>query len=143
MTKEVLVSMVGSQSVDGDQNNVELVTVAKYYKRNGHHFLLYDEMSPEDEPSIKTTLRFNDSFFEMTKKGSISGQMVFNPEQSHTTYYTTPAGLMHMETTTTEYMLVEKENQIEVHIRYILEINRIYSSENELLFYVVPQNKKN
>lgn len=136
MTKEVLVSLVGNQSADGQQDNIELVTVASYYKRNGHHFILYDEVSADDGKLIKNTLRFNESFFEMTKKGSVSAQMLFNPNESNATYYTTSAGLMNIETTTTEYILVEEKDYIEVYIRYILEINHSYSSENEILLRV-------
>lgn len=136
MTKEVLVSLVGNQSADGQQDNIELVTVASYYKRNGHHFILYDEVPADDGKLIKNTLRFNESFFEMTKKGSVSAQMLFNPNESNATYYTTPAGLMNIETTTTEYILVEEKDYIEVYIRYILEINHSYSSENEILLRV-------
>lgn len=141
MTKEVLVSLVGNQSADGQQNNIELVTIANYYKRNGHHFILYDEMPENDKGQlIKNTLRFNETFFEMTKKGSVSAQMLFNPKESNTTYYSTPAGLMNIETTTTEYVLMEEKDYIEVYIRYILEVNRSYSSENEILIRVSPNN---
>ncbi len=136
MTKEVLVSLVGNQSADGQQNNIELVTIASYYKRNGHHFILYDEVPEDDGKLIKNTLRFNELFFEMTKKGSVNAQMLFNPNESNATYYTTPAGLMNIETTTTEYILVEEKDYIEVYIRYILEINHSYSSENEILLRV-------
>lgn len=135
----MLLSIAGSQFTDMENDNIELVTVANYYKRNGHHFILYEER-PEDENSIiKNTLKFDKTFFEMTKKGAVNAQLLFNPKQSNTTYYATPAGPMSMNVTTTMYHLVEEENYIEVNIKYILDINFNYSSENEIWIRVAPK----
>ena len=44
MTKEVLLSIAGNQMLDAEHDSIELVTVADYYKRNGHHYVLYEEI---------------------------------------------------------------------------------------------------
>lgn len=138
MTKQVLLSIVGSQTAEGESDSIELVTVANYYKRNGHHYILYEEI-PEENQVVKNTLKFDADFFEMNKKGAVNSQMLFRPDQDTVTYYNTPAGPMTVGVTTTEYTLVEEETYIEVHIRYTLEINYCYSSENEILLRVAPQ----
>lgn len=139
MTKEVLLSIAGSQMFDAEHDSIELVTMASYYKRNGHHFVLYDEV-PEDEDSvIKNTLKFNETFFEMTKKGGVNAQLLFNPKQSNTTYYQTPMGPMSMNVTTMTYQMTEAEEYIEIYIKYVLDINYNYSSENEIWIRVVPK----
>lgn len=139
MTKEVLLSIAGNQMLDAEHDSIELVTVADYYKRNGHHFVIYDEV-PEDEDSvIKNTLKFDDSFFEMTKKGGVNAQLLFNPKQSNTTYYETPAGPMSMNVTTMTYQMAEEEECIEVYIKYVLDINFSYSSENEIWIRIAPK----
>lgn len=139
MTKQVLLSIVGSQFADAESDSIELVTVASYYKRNGHHFILYEEVPDGEDSAVKNTLRFDENFFEMTKKGGVNSQLLFNPGASNSTYYSTPAGPMPVNVTTTEYTLLEEENMIEVHIKYTLDINFNYSSENEILLRAVAQ----
>lgn len=139
MTKEVLLSIAGSQFSGMESDSIELVTVANYYKRNGHHFILYDEVPEQEDFVIKNTLKFDGTFFEMTKKGGVNAQMLFNPKQSNTTYYTTPVGPMSMNVTTITYQLTEEENYMEIYIKYILDINFNYTTENEILIRIAPK----
>lgn len=139
MTKEVLLSIAGSQSLDIGSDSIEMVTVANYYKRNGRHFVLYDEVPEGEDSVIKNTLRFDETFFEMTKKGGVNAQLLFNPKQSNSTYYETMVGPMNMNITTMTYQLEEKEGYIEVYIKYVLEINYSYSSENEIWIRIAPR----
>lgn len=139
MTKQVLVSIAGSQFFGVENDNIELVTVASYYKRNGHHFVLYEEMPEGEDFIIKNTLRFDADFFEMTKKGAVNAQLIFNPRQSNMTYYVTAAGPMSMNVTTTAYQLLEEENYIEIFIKYVLDINYDFTTENEILIRIAPK----
>ena len=46
MEKDVLISIRGLQYLmdeeSGEQEPVEVMTTGSYYKKNGHHFLIYD-----------------------------------------------------------------------------------------------------
>lgn len=139
MTKQILLNLTGSQIIEGEQDKIELVTVASYYKRNGKNYVLYEERPEGEDSIIKNTLKFHADSFEMTKKGAVNTQMVFNPERTCTTYYSTPAGPMTIGINTMTYRLLEEENYIEVLIRYELEINNQYASENELHIQIIPQ----
>ena len=45
MTKEVLVKISGLQFAGEAENEpVEVITTGDYYKRNGKHYILYDEI---------------------------------------------------------------------------------------------------
>ena len=139
MTKQVLLSIIGSQFADSQSDSIELVTVANYYKRNGHHFLTYEEIPEGEESIVRNTLKFDETFFEMTKKGGVNTQLLFHPGSSNSTYYYTPAGPMTVNVTTMEYTLLEEERYMEVHIKYVLDINFNYSSENEILIRIAAQ----
>lgn len=141
MTKQVLLSITGSQFSESDSDSIELVTVANYYKRNGHHFILYEEVPDGEDSVVKNTLKFDHTFFEMTKKGAVNTQLLFTPGASNSTYYSTPAGPMTVNVTTAQYILSEEENYIEVYIKYALDINYSYSSENEILIRVGPHKE--
>ena len=46
MTKEVLVTISGLQfSPETESESVELITSGSYYKKNGKHYIIYDEVS--------------------------------------------------------------------------------------------------
>lgn len=139
MTKQVLVSITGNQLAEGEQDSIELVTVANYYKRNGHHFVIYEEVPEDTQEVIKNTLKFNETFFQMTKKGAVNSQMYFSPQEENVTYYTTPAGPMTINITTMDYSLEESEDYIQIYIRYVLDINYGYSSENDILIRIASR----
>lgn len=139
MTKQVLVSITGNQLAEGEQDSIELVTVANYYKRNGHHFVIYEEVPEDTQEVIKNTLKFDETFFQMTKKGAVNSQMYFSPQEENVTYYTTPAGPMTINITTMDYSLEESEDYIQIYIRYVLDINFGYSSENDILIRIASR----
>ena len=44
MTRDVLVRISGLQAVDGDTNDVEIITTGDYFLKNGKHYVIYEEM---------------------------------------------------------------------------------------------------
>lgn len=123
MTRDVLVSILGTQFDIDEQEAIELVTVATYYKRNGKHYILYEEQPEDHGPITKSTLKFNETSFEMMKKGGTTAHLLFDPEQSTSTYYQTPAGPMVVNVTTESYECTEEENVMHIRIRYSLDVN--------------------
>lgn len=49
MTKDILINISGLQ-MDVDPNDpIEMMTTGAYYLRNGKHYILYDELSEDNE----------------------------------------------------------------------------------------------
>ena len=44
MTKEVLVTVSGLQSMGGESDQIQVITAGNYYRKNGKHYIVYDEM---------------------------------------------------------------------------------------------------
>jgi uncharacterized beta-barrel protein YwiB (DUF1934 family) len=42
MTKDVLIKISGLQSMDGDSDNIEVITTGEYFLKNGKHYVIYD-----------------------------------------------------------------------------------------------------
>ena len=40
MTRDVLVRISGLQAVDGDTNDVEIITTGDYFLKNGKHYVI-------------------------------------------------------------------------------------------------------
>ena len=52
MTKDVLISISGVQLLEGDTNDVELITAGDYYNKNGKHYIRYEEIQEGVEDVI-------------------------------------------------------------------------------------------
>lgn len=53
MTKDILINISGLQ-MDVDPNDpIEMMTTGAYYLRNGKHYILYDELSEDNESGKK------------------------------------------------------------------------------------------
>lgn len=44
MTRDVLVRISGLQLIDGEHDDVEVITSGDYFWKNGKHYILYDEV---------------------------------------------------------------------------------------------------
>lgn len=63
--------------MDVDPNDpIEMMTTGAYYLRNGKHYILYDELS-EDNEIVKNVIKIGPKSVELTRKGGQSSHMVF------------------------------------------------------------------
>ena len=50
MTRDVLVRISGLQLIDGEHDDVEVITSGDYFWKNGKHYILYDEVIDGEYP---------------------------------------------------------------------------------------------
>ena len=55
MAKDVLVSIKGTQILDGEKDTVEMITTGTWYEKNGKQYLLYEESYEEVQVTTKNT----------------------------------------------------------------------------------------
>ena len=61
MTKEVLVTISGLQfSPETESESVELITSGSYYKKNGKHYIIYDEVNEGFSETTRNIIKLND-----------------------------------------------------------------------------------
>ena len=77
MTRDVLISISGSQSSESDQDEIEMVTTGNYFFKEGKHYILYEEIADKGDV-IKNTIKVTKDSMEMIKRGSASLHMVFH-----------------------------------------------------------------
>ena len=93
MTKEVLVTISGLQfSPETDNESVELITSGSYYKKNGKHYIIYDEVNEGFSQTTRNIIKLNDDFMDITKRGVSNVHMMFEKNRKNVTYYYTPYG---------------------------------------------------
>ena len=123
MTKDVLVTISGLQFMDDDSDSVELITSGSYYKRNGKHYILYDEVQEGFEGVTKNTVKIAQDMMDITKKGVTNVHMMFEKNKKNVTYYYTPFGSLLVGLDARNVDVVETEDNISVKVNYNLEVN--------------------
>ncbi len=124
MTKEILLSLKGLQMENReDAQAMETITPADYYQRNGSHYVIYEEIMEGFTAATRNRIKFNDSCLEVSKKGSVNVQMLFEENKKNMTSYMTPYGNILIGIDTESISVEERENQIHVEVEYTLEAN--------------------
>lgn len=139
MKKDVIVSIKGLQysmenSGDDDQR-IETLNRGTYAFRNSHHMLAYDECLDENT-MVKSLVKFNNEFFEVTKKGPYSVHMLFEQGKKNLTSYSTPFGELLVGIDTKELVIEQSEEEISVYISYKMEINYEFLADSEIEVHI-------
>ncbi len=142
MTKEILLSLKGLQMENQeDAQAMETITPADYYEKNGSHYVLYEEMMEGFTDVTKNRIKFNDSRLEVSKKGLINVQMLFEENKKNMTSYTTPYGNILIGIDTESILVQEKEDQIRVEVEYTLEANYQYLADCRIEMEIKPRKE--
>lgn len=124
MTKDVLVSISGLQFSVEDQNEpVEMITSANYYKKNGKHYIVYDEVTEGFSDTTKNIIKLGEESLDITKRGVTNVHMMFEKDKKNVTYYYTPYGSLLVGIDATDIKVLETEHDINVKVDYALEVN--------------------
>lgn len=144
MEKNYMVSVRGVQVVDGERDEIELTTEAKYRFGRDTAYVGYKEYDTEN-PSVTTDLLIK---AEGQNRVTISrGQgkqmkMILVPGQSHETHYVTAMGDMQLRLNA-----VSIENGLDEHggtldLKYTIDFNLQEVSANELHITVKEKNNE-
>ncbi len=124
MTKEVIVSISGLQfSEDGANEPVEIITAGDYYKKNGRHYVIFDEVMEGFAGTTKNRIKLHEDLLDITKKGVSNVHMLFEKNKKNLTYYHTPFGSILVGIDAKKIEITEEENQIDVAVDYALDVN--------------------
>lgn len=125
MTQEVLLTLQGLQfdQREEDADKIETVTVGDYYKRNGKHYVVYEEITEGFETPTKNRLKFDGDMLELSRHGLINMHMVFQEKKKNLTNYNTPFGQILIGIDTKKIRIDEGEDRIVVDVDYSLDIN--------------------
>ena len=86
MTKDVLLSISGLQFAAQDEEDVEpveVITAGDYYKKNGKHYILYDEVMEGFDGNTRNIIKLTDDSLDITKKGVSNVHMVFEKNKKN------------------------------------------------------------
>lgn len=132
MAKDVLVSVKGTQFIDNESDSIEVITSGTWYEKNGKQYLMYEETYEEMQVTTKNTVKITPEIVEVAKKGAISSKMIYEVGKKHMSNYMTPMGLIVLGLTTKNIFVEADGEKLQVEIRYAMEMNGQFVSENML-----------
>lgn len=112
-----------------DAGQVEVVTVGDYYKRNGKHYVVYEEITEGFSQPTKNRLKFSEHMLELSRNGLVNVHMVFQENRKNLTNYNTPFGQILIGIDTKKIQVDEKEDDIVVEVDYSLDVNYEFLSD--------------
>ena len=141
MTRDVLVRISGLQAVDGDTNDVEIITTGDYFLKNGKHYVIYEEMMEGFGGNVQNTVKITPDMMDIRKKGAIGAHMTFELNKKSETRYATPLGDFVGEISTNRIQLEEQEDSLKVSVDYSLGINYQHVSDNSIIMDICSREK--
>lgn len=107
-----------------EMDAIEVITPAMYYFKNGKHYVLYEEVVEGIPGTIKNTIKIEEGkMLEIIKSGITNSRMLFEKDKINVTPYQTPYGEIMVGTYTKSMNVEIEEENIDVNVRYALDIN--------------------
>ncbi len=130
MTKNVLITISGLHYDESallpeeDNEPIEVMAPALYYLKNGKHYIFYEEPVEGVPGTIKNTIKIKEGeALEIIKSGLANTRMVFEKDKINITPYEIPYGELMVGIYTTQLDVEVQERQIDVYVRYSLDVN--------------------
>ena len=143
MTKEVLVKISGLQFEEENENGpIEIITTGNYYKKNGKHYILYNEVQEGFDGVTKSMIKVNEDFMDVTKKGVTNVHMMFEKNKKNLSYYATPIGSILVGVDATDVKVTETEDNIDIKVDYDLEVNYEHLAKCSISMNIMSKDVK-
>ena len=138
--EKYLISIRGEQKLDGDTDQIEVLTAGNFMKRKDHFYIGYKEYD-EDNPETyyDNLIKVEGDTVTINRKGPMRSQLMLQRGRRHQCVYQTVAGDLNIGvfTKTLENRLHEKGGELEVS--YTLDFNTDLVSENRFLIKVTEK----
>ena len=132
MKKNVCITIKSTQTVDEEKDTTELFTFGAMEQFDGGFRLHYDESEATGFEGSSVTLEVSDNMVTMTRSGKVISSLFIEKGKKHHCHYGTEFGDFMIGVSTDEIKNELKSTGGDVYLRYTLDINSSYMSENEM-----------
>lgn len=129
----VMISIIGKQENEGEQDSIELVTEGEYEYSPENSSLIYQESSITGMEGTTTTFSIEPDTVTLTRVGTVTSQMLFRKGEKHLFLYDTPYGAYTMGISTHRLNVELNESGGHMEICYALDIDNVKISSNEFI----------
>ena len=136
MNKDVCITIKSTQTVDGDIDSTELFTYGTMENTENGYRLRYDESEATGFAGSTVTLDVSDSSVTMLRTGKAISSLIIEKGKKHHCHYGTEYGDFLIGITTDEINNGLAEDGGRLYLKYTLDINSSFMSENEMFINV-------
>lgn len=140
MNENVIIKIHSTQYADGEKSTIESTAVGKYHAFPNMHSILYEEKAPDkdNENTVlsKNIMKIQKDKLTLIKKGLIKTEMTFQNGNTHRGLYQTPYGTFDMTIHTKDLHILSTTEQINISIRYALELNGQHTSDCHMSIHI-------
>ncbi len=129
--KNVTVSVKGFQSIDNDEDVVELKTLGTYAFKNDKYYIFYDEIN-EEGAKTQTMLKVGENVAVLQRTGATDSRMVIEVGRRNSSVYSTPIGEFFMDIYGEQVKSTLNENGGTVSLIYSLNMNATPVGRNRI-----------
>ena len=132
MDERYIINVLGTQTVDGERDSIEVITTGDMRREDGKIIITYPEFSEED-PNIRTdtTVVFDGSVLSIERRGEMSSRLMLEKGRRHRCLYETPMGQMMIGIFTDSITAQMSDAGGEICASYQLDFNNSAVSYNE------------
>ncbi len=136
MSKDVTISLTSVQWQDREKSETELVTRAKFVHEDGWDIISYEDTSATGFEGSVTTIKVNSGkTASIIREGTANSVLSLEIGRKHYCQYGTPYGNLQIGVFTHQIKnSIEKDGSI--YLRYTLDLNSSYLSDNEIIMTV-------
>lgn len=141
MDDKFLISVTGTQIIDGEKETINLKTTGEYYTKGNTIYIKYKEYD-NDDPAVcfdNTVTLEGDSVVTVIRAGAANSRLTLERGRRHQCHYNTMFGdlMVGVFTSTVESTLTPKGGTL--HAAYTLDFNAGLVSKNEIYIKVTEK----
>jgi uncharacterized beta-barrel protein YwiB (DUF1934 family) len=96
LKKNVMLTIRGTQRIDGKEETIELLTCGQFYRRSETYWISYDESETTGFAGHRTTLHIEPNRITMRRTGLTSSNLVIEKGARHQCSYDTGCGALNI-----------------------------------------------
>ena len=136
MDDKYIISVIGTQSFDGEEDTIELTTSASYAEKKDKKLIKYREYDPENGDVYVTNIikiESKDKITLVKNGGGKYSQLVLECGKRHQCVYSSSIGSMSIGIYTETISSNVDENGGKIEIDYTIDFNSDFQSDNHML----------
>ncbi len=130
------ITIKSTQTVDNEKDTTELFTYGKMERLDSGFALSYEESEATGFEGNSVTLSVQDDTVAMVRKGNAASSLVIERGKKHHCHYGTEFGDFMIGVSADEIKNELTESGGNIYLKYTLDINSVYLSENEMTISV-------
>jgi len=142
MENNYIITVIGTQEVDGEKDKIEVKTTGDYLQKNGHLYIKYKEYDTENpQISLDTVVKVEgDNKVSIIRMGDRPSRLILEKNVRHQCHYMTSMGSLMMGVYTSKITNELSDNGGDIKVKYQLSFFADHVSNNE--FHINVKKKE-